>query len=189
LWEKTPIVLEEERTLRIKASGRINLAVHHLVTAAEMHQKPRLGWVGPEGYQVETSYDKARENCLLNKAPWGSVLAAFSDRNLQQENVAPSVIEAIGPEGTIRGKGRLWLTINEAVIGPDDKSRACYVTNQKDLDEKWREGEQHETVEQKLAQFKYITEHDFRDVFYQDNVGDFLITIEIPRDAKLAPGR
>ena len=191
LWVKTPVTLPKEGEVTVKVSGAVNLAVHHLVAAAKIHQRPRLGWIGPGGGPVSTRYDRYRIPVLVKSdAPYGCVLAVFTDLDLNAMDAdpRPADIKKIGEQASIRGRGTLWLTVNEAVIGADKESEKAYITDQQALDEKYAEYASTESplkVTDMEAQYAYIKTRDYRDVFFKDNIGDFLVTIRVERGVKL----
>lgn len=79
--------VEKGEMLHIRASGRVNLAVHHLVDAANKDDLPRHFWVGPEGMNEENfkrlkRQDRWRKQFLLvDKQPYGALIAGISSND------------------------------------------------------------------------------------------------------------
>lgn len=60
VWANSGIEVEAGDILTIRASGRTNTSIHHLVNAAQQNSIPRYKWVGTEGreraYNTRTKY-------------------------------------------------------------------------------------------------------------------------------------
>jgi hypothetical protein len=70
-------------------------------------------------------------------------------------------------------KGRLWLTINDFVLSNNDDSKKKFLMNQESL--KIRYGR---TTEQQMTIWKEIVAKQYWELFFDDNIGNYLIQIE-----------
>lgn len=154
--------------------------MHHLVDHAKDDTLPPLRHVGPSGGELSTSAgqtDIQRRGALVDRqAKYGQLLAclvADGQPNPGVENPRPQGVTVIGAEGEMENSGsqpvKLWLVVNDSVIDPNqlEVSKVLYLPptdkgSCPELERRW----------------KYIVEHRYWDVWFDDNVGSYVVTIE-----------
>ena len=170
-WLSSGFVVKHGDSVRVKASGRVNLSLFRLVEASQTKQRPGLPWVDPRGVFVnDLNWVDDREhrqyiqdNCvLLKKQALGALLYAVAPESTDPGTLTP---EFVGLDKTIEVKrdGVLWFVVNEVVFDDTPTSKDCFehAPKNKYLTMTWDE----------LVKEKYWN------VWYDDNVGEFLITI------------
>ena len=183
-WLDTGIRLDDEhQAVCITASGRVNLAIHRAVEAAQKGERPRVSWVDPDGNETyPKQLDETRKALLIMPSlPYGMVLAyirpAGSDLP-SKTNPRPPGIQRIGSQGEARGKGELWLTVNDSIIRDDPVLRKAFAggDSQEVLDEAYGKGGR--TVLQEQQRWDEFVKMGYWDALFADNAGDFLIQID-----------
>jgi hypothetical protein len=184
LWLNTGIQIKPGQSVKITATGSVNLAIHRLIEAAHTHSNPRWNWTDPAGeYESSraTPIDKAVKALFI--APGlkpGVLLAYVTDKNdLGKYNPKPQGIQEIGKDGEISSQkgGTLWLVINDAVLDDSNKSRDAYVLPQDKLDETYGKGKV--TEKQRKDEWKRIQIEDYFEAFFDDNAGEFLVQVQV----------
>jgi hypothetical protein len=187
LWTNTGLKMRPNQKINIGATGRVNLAVHRLVDAAKEDVKPRHGWVDPDGDQFknEKPLDLIRKPLLIEPQVVHGCLLAYvrpqGEPDPGKENPKPTGIQVVGRNNEIiyrdpsGREGTLFLTVNEGVPKDDAKSKAAYIANQEVLDETY--GKNKVTVAMLRARWDYIVRENYWEVWYDDNVGEFLVQI------------
>lgn len=187
LWLDTGVKMKPGQKISISATGLVNLAIHRLVEAADKDEKPRHGWVGPDGDQQknERPVERLRKRLRIEpKEGFGSLLAyvrAEGEPNPGKENPKPTGVQVVRRNGQITyedrlgREGTLFLTVNEAVIQDTPETEAAYVTTQEALDETY--GRNVMTVAQLRERWRQIVKENYWEVWFDDNVGQFLVQI------------
>ncbi len=188
LWLNTGIQIKPGQTVKITATGSVNLGIHRLVEAAYTHSRPRLNWTDPEGDTGSSRpkpVDDGVKALFIKPGLNPGVLLAYVDvtgkDNLDKYNAkSPEIekeIEKIGKVGEISSKqgGTLWLVINDAVLDKNDESRDAYVMPQDKLDETYGKGKV--TEKQRKDQWERIKRDHYFDAFFDDNAGEFLVQV------------
>ncbi len=183
-WSDTGIDLHNDQSVYVTATGRVNLAVHRAVEAAQQGERPRRTWVDPDGKMTfPNRLDESRRLLLIApRQPYGAVLAYVRSPGGAdpdpKTNPRPDGIVKIGSGAEVRGEGRLWLTINDAMIGNDPKLRLAYAGggNQDVLTEAY--GRNAPTVTQEYATWDNFIKAEYWDGLFADNAGEFLIQVD-----------
>lgn len=201
LWANTGIELNPNQEVLITASGYINLAFHRLAESADIDRKPRHGWTGPEGgpLKKETGLDRRREALLIDpKIGYGTLLAYVRPRSTAPpgiRNPVPDGIQVVGKCQRIRNRskepGELWLVVNEAVLSDTEKAHNAYVTDQAILNEAYGFKDSDGTipkltVEEMERRWEYIRAQSYWDVWWDDNIGEFLVQFDFSPTAQCA---
>jgi hypothetical protein len=182
LWLNTGIQIKPGQSVKITATGSVNLGIHRLIEAANTHSNPRWNWTDPAGnYESSrpTPIDKAVKALFI--APGlkpGVLLAYVTDKNyLSKYNPKPQGIQEIGKDGEISSQkgGTLWLVINDAVLDDSNKSRDAYVLPQDKLDETYGRGKV--TEKQRKDELERIQTENYFEAFFDDNAGEFLVQV------------
>ncbi len=194
LWADTGIKVKPGQKIVITASGRVNLALHRLVEAADKDKKPRHGWVGPGGGAMPnpTRIDEDRAPLKIHSREEFGVLLAYirpsggdtpgKKTSVRLENLWPDEARVIGLRNDITfdskhsQDGTLFLTVNEAVLANDQKSQDAYVSTQEKLNEAYGEGKI--TVKTMLERWESIVDNKYWNVWFDDNFGSYLIQVE-----------
>ncbi|UXE62360.1 MAG: hypothetical protein KA717_06075 [Woronichinia naegeliana WA131] len=186
LWLNTGIQIKPNQTVKITATGSVNLGIHRLVEAAYTHSYPRWNWTDPAGESgpsSSTPIDKGLKALFIAPGLKPCVLLAYVDvtgkNDLGKYNPKPQGIEEIGRGKEITSKegGTLWLVINDAVLDDSDKSRDAYVLPQDKLDETYGKGKV--TEEKRQEEWERIKTDDYFDAFFDDNAGEFLVQVQV----------
>lgn len=167
-------IVKQGEWLRIRASGKVNLAIHHLVTAAENDTRPRHFWVGPDGmseknFNLLQKQDRWRSQYpLVPRKPYGSLIAGISN-NKDVPPTSNDPIWYVGSdwEGPAPGGGILWFAVNDVLLTPNIPREAYEVP------EAEREGD-------------YILKGNWDDIgggkypnlWFDDNLGAFMVIVK-----------
>jgi hypothetical protein len=185
-WVNTGLDVVKGQKVTLTASGSVNLAFHRLVDSAQTHERPRIGWLGPEGGQhpYQTPLDNARSKYLIAPNPnnYGTVLACV----VPDTQPAPG-IENPSPEGTLPigqggsftavADGKLWLVVNDIIL--NEGAQEAYVAEQPVLDMVYKTSKV--TVEQKQREWDRIKQDRYFGLFFDDNIGEFLIQVDFTK--------
>lgn len=183
-WLDTGIRLDDEhQAVCITTSGRVNLAIHRAVEAAQRGERPRVSWVDPDGNETYPKrLDETRKALLIMPSlPYGKVLAYIRPTGADlpsKTNPRPPGIQGIGSQGEARGKGELWLTVNDSIIKDDAALRKAFAggDSQEVLDEAYGKGAR--TVLQEHERWDEFVRTGYWDALFADNAGDFLIQVD-----------
>jgi hypothetical protein len=200
LWVDTGIVLKPGETIKLSASGQINLAVHRLVEAANEDRVPWYGWVGPEGKELPkaenppTIYIRRQEAQLLihPESKPGCLLMYLGSEGQpppDKRDPRPKDIMAIGRgpkqyRNESKQNQQIYLTVNEKLLANTDKAREAYVGTQAEIDATYglnSDGTPRFTLEQLEKRYKYVIDNAYWDVWFDDNIGEFLVKVEFLR--------
>lgn len=186
-WLNTGIDVAKGQKVTLTASGSVNLAIHRLVDSAYKHERPRLGWLGPEGgpHPYQTALDNARSKYLIAPNPnnYGAVLACvvpdIAELTPGIANPQPKGIVLIGRGNSFTADvdGKLWLVINDIILNKD--SEDAYVASKEVLDVVY--GKDKVTVDQKRSEWEAIKRDGYYGAFFDDNAGDFLIQVDFTK--------
>lgn len=175
-WTNTGIYLKPGEKLKITASGKIHTAIHHLVDCAIRDIKPPYIWRSPDGepWSNLASLDALRRNLLIIPKANIGVLIGYLHIPGNPEpcifNPRPEGMVIIGKEGYINNHNKvdaeLWFNINETILDPNnlEYSKKAYVGS----------GDKKEW----LKRWDYIVENDYWDLWWDDNIGYFLIQMQ-----------
>lgn len=163
-WIDTGIPIEKGKKFTITASGRICLAFHHMRQGSYTDVPPPHPWVDPEGLREGTTFPARtlrQEEAERNKykvAPdlsYGRLIGVVSD---EVPNRSAETLN-IGKKNNFESSrsGRLWLTVNDIWL---DES---VIKGINDKNDEWKAN---------------IINNRYWNVWYDDNAGSFLVTIE-----------
>src|SRR5262249_1057583 len=124
--------------------------------------------------------DKLKVNPQEEMGALLALLVAQGDPAPGAINPRPQGIASIGKRGKISNtksvSGRLWWTVNDSVLNNSPESRGAYVgpplvvpIDPKEEDER----------EKRVRQWDYIVKNQYWNMWYDDNIGNFLVQIEI----------
>jgi hypothetical protein len=195
LWTNTGLKMRPNQKINIGATGRVNLAIHRLVDAAKEDSHLTHGWIDPDGEEIinEKPLEQFRKPLRIEPCMGYGCLLAYVQPQGQPppglENPKPKEIQVIGKNNDIiyldpsGREGTLFLTVNDAVLKNDAESKTAYIANQKILDETY--GVNKLTVATLLDRWNKIVRDNYWDVWFDDNVGDFLVQISYEKTDKL----
>ena len=174
-WTNTGIQVPDDRDIRITASGRATMAIHHIIAAADSPtmQLPLHPWVGPNGLDEASPLPPRRwrpedgirsKHLLVKEEHQGKLLAFISATQPPARPNKQSVI-AVGEEVHLRAgqhtAGSLWLAVNEIW-----------------LDEVTLDGLKHDEPA-RAERYEAISKDRYANAWYDDNVGEFLVIVEV----------
>lgn len=166
-WIDTGIRIEQGKKVTIIASGKVCLAFHHMRQGEYVDKPPPQPWVDPDGLSAEfpprtiREEEGTRAQLKVAKAlQYGRVIGVISEPDLSGKPRDTTTILDIGKKATFKSKqtGNLWLTVNDIWL---DELTVQKIT---DKDTKWKE---------------LIATQKYWNVWYDDNSGSFLVSIEI----------
>ncbi|MBN1639406.1 MAG: hypothetical protein JW866_10590 [Ignavibacteriales bacterium] len=196
VWVNTGLEFEPGQKAILHATGSVNLAIHHLVEAAELDFKPKFPWVGPDGSTINgmekvygtTGVYKDRSKVKLDSAaPYGFLLAYIGPKSKMPPsmyNPRPSEIKKVGNYGEIEysseqnEKGILYLVVNDDVLGPND--RDIYISNEKAR--KTSYGINAPTTVEMNSRWIEIEKENYWNIWYDDNIGNFVVHVQYLRN-------
>lgn len=187
LWVDAKIELKPGETIRITATGLVNLAMHRVVSAANEDKRPSLPWSPPEG--IELPRDRPlylrRQDLLVDRsAPYGALLACCvkpGETNPGKFKPTPDGVQLVGDhlvytypkEAT--GPGRLFFTINDTVLKRDERYRKAFAGTQAEIDSTYGAGKY--TVADLEARWESLMDQEYWDIWFDDNTGFFLVEV------------
>lgn len=160
------------------------LAIHHLVESAKIDRPPYLHWFGPDGATDEQKTffresDKYRQEKLIAKGERQGMLLMQTVPPGDKPKIIPDS-ENLYPIGSgkdgpfrIRRSGTLYFALNEVPLSADMHDYYV-ITSAIDSDYV----KKHPLNEQEKA-WSEIVEREYWDLWFDDNVGSFLIVAEI----------
>ncbi len=128
IWTNTGLELNPGQRIRIAATGTACFAIHRLVQAADTDDRPRHGWVDPDGGELknEKPVDRIRKPLRLEpRVGYGCLLAYVrpeGEPNPGKGFPRPSNIRVVGRNADLtyinseNRKGVLFFTMNEAPL-------------------------------------------------------------------------
>jgi hypothetical protein len=185
-WIDTGVEIKPGDQITVSASGKINMAIHRLIDNALHsqenpnwgHDLPFLPWNGPDGIDDKAAYpprqyrredlDRAKYR-LASNVNQGAVIGFISDScpgsspmdASQDDTVDKAILIGHRRSFTAQREGHLWLTVNEIWLGPDMSPAYEPKTNEE-------------------FQAQIVSNH-YWNVWYDDNDGSFLVSIEITK--------
>jgi len=181
-WTNTGIKLNPNSIIEFTASGKINLAAHRLIEAAEKKEMPPFNWISPKGesFKNKRPRDVYRRNFLIKpEAPMGVIIACFQkagepDPSIQ--NQRPKELSTIYEHTEIETppyESTLWLIVNDVLLDPSriEESEKAYYGPKEKLEKKDKL--------KKDSIWNYIISKDYWDIWYDDNIGNYLIQLKI----------
>lgn len=187
LWVNSGIIIKPGQKVTMRASGYVNLAIHRLVSSAEVDVLPPYGWSDPNGIMIDRNrplYQRRKELLIEKRALQGQLLyiaVRDSEVSPSENNPRPERIRILksGDYYTNESKVRetLYFTVNEKLVEDSQKAKLAFVgKNQKEVDDTYGPGVI--TQEELEAQFNNIVKKRYWTVWFDDNIGQFLIEIK-----------
>jgi hypothetical protein len=184
VWRDSDIEIRKGDSIEVFASGRVNMAIHHLVKSAQTDLPPFLHWSSPEGltedqeqYLRGTDWSRlsARISPNLKIKPGALLMQIAEDRYRVKDHPHDSDLYVIGSkyQGRARRSGKLYFTINEVLL--DSAAESTYFI---DSTEDLAYVELHSYRDQK-ASWDSIKKYKYWNLWFDDNVGYFLITCKV----------
>lgn len=201
LWVNTGIKIPPSHSVRIRAWGRANLAIHRLVAAAYYDQVPYQCWVNPDGVILGSNgakvpyNDKEREELLLfpasknnNVSQTGLLVGCLVPTNTSngklpsKENPRPEFrLFAVGSSSKIDNNDstacELWLCINDAILDPKnlDTCRRIYIASVRGELNK-NDNPFVKFMETAEDRWDNIVKNRYWNLWYDDNFGEYQVS-------------
>lgn len=200
-WVDTGVELKHSQCADIRSSGSVHLSISGMWEAARQGHPALHGeGNGPDGLPRPPSDDKdARYGLLLAQdAPMGSVVAIVTNHD-PHNRARPDGIFFVGKRNNcVSGEGKLWLSVNDWVIDRENPERTeadkkLYVSAAPYTDDdgtrvtpaglaaRWENllMSKSPTSSPTKEHFIQVPQADARDPFFEDNIGDFLVEINV----------
>jgi len=174
-WSSTGFSVRQGDSLAIRASGRVCLALHHLVDNVRDHNPPSHPWVAPSGLSANEEMHLGKQDMyrmqylLVSNAPYGALIAGVGSFDTPPRST--NDIWEVGKswDGKAPKTGVLWLAVNDVLLRPDtplgyDVPREYQDTNYKIH-----------------GSFSNILSQKYWNVYYDDNIGAFSVTVKRDR--------
>jgi len=183
-WSNSGIDVTKGDRLKLRVSGAVNLAIHHLVRSAETDNPPYFHWTGSDGYEPEqAAFFRPADD---HRQRWRLAIGAPQGMLLMQV-VPPGANPEVRPDGEhlylvgsgrdgpfrMRQSGTLYFALNEVPL--DETMHDYYVITQQ-TDPKYVK--EHPVKDQEKA-WTEIVRLKYWDLWFDDNAGSFLVTAEI----------
>lgn len=171
-WASTKFFVRRGDHLHITASGKVSLAIHHLVESAHSDTRPLHGWVGPDGLlegrkiRLFESQDSWREQYLLvPEKPYGALVAAITQSDHPPGSEDTVFLVRREWKGEAPASGFLWFAVNDVILGPD-RELAYDIPAE------------HKSATYSVPRtFEEIVADQYWNLWYDDNVGSFLVIV------------
>ncbi|HEY4395177.1 MAG TPA: hypothetical protein VGP64_13990, partial [Polyangia bacterium] len=170
-WLNSGFTVKRGDTVHIKASGRVNLSLFRLVDGSKTKERPGLPWVDPRGIFASEMNDVddpgrrqyLQDKCLLlKKQALGALLYAVGSESADPGTLTPELV-GLDKIVQVQADGVLWFIVNEIIFDATDASRVCF--------------DQAPVNPSLKMTFDRLVKEKYWNVWYDDNVGEFLITI------------
>lgn len=202
LWANTGLILEPKQSVLITASGRVNLAIHRLVKAANDDTRPTHGWYSPDGTTssdqiVRTSY---RADLRIEpKASDGVLLAALVAAGKPVPGALmprPDQLFVVGSHLTLINESleprTIWLVVNDAVLNDSDLAKQAYLSVSSLADPKIRARPRgYNRKEQDdpeswtpLEHWEHVVAKQYWGLWYDDNIGFYHVQFDFKANSK-----
>ncbi|MCW5211548.1 hypothetical protein VU04_01385 [Desulfobulbus sp. TB] len=187
LWINSGITIQPGQKITMRASGYINLAIHRLISSANTDVLPPYSWSDTTGTVLDGTRPlyKRREELLIEKrALLGQLLyVAVRDSEVppSQNNPRPERIRILKSGDCYKNESKVretfYFTVNEKLVENSQKARLAFIgKNQKEVDDTYGSGVI--TRKQLEERFNKIIEQGYWTVWFDDNIGQFLVEIK-----------
>ena len=213
-WVKTGIEIKEGDVIKITASGRVNTALKRIVAQTIVPGIDEPTWVGPSGLSRSQNriYFKANDQSKVlpdkdnTYYGFGMLLAAVKDSKdvVQQEDIIPFIKNSNYIKFTAKYDGKLVLTVNDIWLDGGMKDTyvppfiedniqhylqlAKYEAAFKEDFNSWSEEEElekaQEQYQRRLKGWETIKESSNWNIWYDDNIGAFSVSITVNPEAE-----
>ena len=190
LWEKLDVLVKPTDVINIKATGRYNTAIHHVIDAAISDSLPVFPWCSAKGIPSNTNYptrlaDLYRSRYRIDTGSnYGALLVQFVPKTVQNVPNRPAYTSmfAVGESNILEmsrfkssEEGYLYFAVNEIPLNQDMEN--VYVIT-KNIDIGY---EKRHPLKQQKKQWQYIKENQYWNLWYDDNEGSILIDLAIEK--------
>ncbi|MCA8948051.1 MAG: hypothetical protein KDE27_01025 [Planctomycetes bacterium] len=170
--------------VRVTASGGVICSADGWIDSVRADMKAQLPWIDPEGHPwPETELGRmVRPFAILPDAPQGALLACLVAPTMAECPWRPESVTTIGASGLVRNGGmatkRLWLCVNDVVLDNSEAAKAAFIEAKRydqslrssnDPPDRWKD--------YAAARWSNIVEAGFFDIWFQDNLGSFLVVV------------
>ena len=184
LWANTGLKVQKGDCLKIRATGRTNLAGHRLLESAVQDTIPPFPWVDADGKTEVPAFQKRLLNDIKRKSnqidPNSSPGTLLAYLGIEQQD-EPSFIN---PRGMDKGKLRR-IGSNWHLKAPDDGTFTLYLS----INDIFLSKEDFEMYKKTTAKDKgvigtaeerwqSIERMDYWNIWFDDNLGELLVNIE-----------
>jgi hypothetical protein len=201
-WVDTQIKVKKGDKVKINASGKINVAVGRLIKSAKDDIRLMTRWNDPNGLPStydDPNYPEVKNFKLMKEQLFGKLIAGVKESN--------SIIKpyAIGKENVfeVENDGNLFLTVNDIWLSPDNKeaylppiSNTDYYRNEvlesinsennsiaENTYSQWSEEKRKQEIQKQYdlrnEKWQQIKRERNFSLWYDDNIGAFVVTISI----------
>ncbi len=201
VWLDTEIKIKPNQSVNVKADGRIHLAVHYIVEAAQKDFVVKYPWSDPDGEgpsinTIEQLPGDASRNGqkLCPSAKFGQLLAYVGPEVLNKDNPWPrdGKIQVLGREAVIENntdtKQKIWLAVNDIILRDDDFSEQAYLLNEDscDLAKRYKSKSDCdlEAVIEAKKHWKQIKDNKYWNIWFDDNIGSYVIKFDMKSPVK-----
>lgn len=191
LWVDSGVEIQPGETLHLSATGLVNLAIHRVVQTADRHAPPPLRWNGPDGAELPANrplYVRRQQLLPYPQAPYGTLLMyarPVGEADPSKYNPAPPGIQEVGRgvvweyPATAPKKARLFFCVKDTYLKDEPGLLNAFVGTQEEIDETYGRG--HYTVAQLQEQWKRLIKEKYWEVWFDNNVGYFLVGMRLVR--------
>jgi hypothetical protein len=171
MWECSQWQVKAGMKISIRASGRVNLAIHRLIDNARIDRRPMYPWNGPSGFS--NSNDPRSPYLIFPEANWGALIFGITKSRIHSPCLNGTCKcdsiwiaceegkEAI--EFTVPYSGYLWFSINDIPL--DSTRQKVY-----ELDPNY---------DKSISSWNDILKLKYWNVWFDDNTGSFLINVKV----------
>lgn len=196
-WINTGFVIKPDEKVRIQSFGRVHLSLGRLLKDSKNNHVAR-GWSSPDGFPYD---EDAQRKALLvvPNANKGMLLGYLAEanyvgkKNPSKYNPRPEGILELGADRTFRNTSKetqeLWLTVNDYYLnkdaedaylsGEDARENTC---TKDQATTKTKNPAEAENKIKSRACWKDIVESKYWELWFDDNLGEYLINISFIKD-------
>lgn len=182
-WTNTGIRFEPNSLVEITASGMVHLGLKSLYDAADHDRRPPYSWCSPAGLDIVNprARDNERWKFLINpNAKMGTIIGYLQKDGEPDpgfQNPRPDNLITIYENTKINFPNystTLWLIVNDVML--DSKrlvdSKSAYFGPEEELIKEKK-------LSEKDSSWAYITSTGYWDIWYDDNLGNYLIQLKV----------
>lgn len=182
-WQSTGVRVSKGNSLKIRATGQVGMAFHHLYNFAERlyetkenwsHKPYSVFWNGPDGFGSVPPTDPGptgeRIECLLNKSSkYGSLIGMISSYTNYdildhgRSNVNSIFLVGSNYQGKVSSDGILHLAVNDVYLDKSECDKSTF----------------NEIRQMPESRSRRYPEARYNLVFYDDNIGLFSVRISV----------
>ena len=179
-WVNTGFTINPGERVRIQSFGRVHLSMGRLLRDSKNNRVAR-GWSSPDGFPY--TEDILRKSLLVapdaNKGMLLGYLGAadYGDEiKPSKDNPRPGKILKLGGDKTFRNTTKetqeLWLTVNDYYLNKE--AEKAYFSGE-DARQQLKDGTDR-------ASWEYIVKNEYWELWFDDNLGEYLINISFIKD-------